>query len=274
MTAVLSTRLTPPQALTALRTESPLVQCVTNAVASSFTANVLIALGAAPAMVDIPSEAGEFAAHAHASVVNLGTPRAEQREAAREVVAATHRWVLDPVAVGTLPVRTDLAAELLESRPAIIRANASEVLALAGMSRGGRGVDSTSTPEQALDAGRSLACDTGAVVAISGSTDLITNGFAVVRVHGGHALLTRITGSGCALGAVMAAFLGVCEPFSAAIAASTVFARASEQAALEAGGPGSFAVAFLDALYTIQPTILTLDERPHPQNPRVQEFAS
>lgn len=261
MPDVLSAVLTPSAALRELRATTPLVQCVTNSVVTGFTANVLLALGAAPAMVDIPQEAGAFAAVAGGSLVNLGTPTAEQRAAALEVAAATRRWVLDPVAVGLLPVRTALAAKLLDAGPAIVRGNASEILAVAGAGAGGRGVDSTTGPEAAADAAASLARRTGAVVAVSGRVDLVADGDRVVRVAGGHELLTRVTGGGCSLGATMAAFLAVCEPLSAAVAASLVFARAAEVAAAAAPGPGSFAVAFLDALAELDPDSLLERDR-------------
>ncbi|WP_203582048.1 hydroxyethylthiazole kinase [Microbacterium hibisci] len=254
-------RLSPAAALTALREAAPLVQCLTNAVVTNYTANALLAVGAAPAMCDIPGEAGLFAGIADGVLVNLGTPTAEQRDAAREAVRATRRWVLDPVAVGTLPVRTALAAELLEHRPAIIRGNASEILALAGAGAGGRGVDATDGPDAAADAARALAVRTGGVVAVSGPVDLITDGDRVVRVPGGDALLTRVTGGGCSLGAVMAGFLGVCAPLEAAVAASALYAAASERAAARADGPGSFAVAFLDALDAVAAAPGDLDER-------------
>jgi len=253
--------LSPADAVDAVRTAHPLVQCITNAVVTNFTANALLALGAAPAMCDIPGEAGVFAGIADGVLVNLGTPTAEQRTAAREAVAATERWVLDPVAVGVLPVRTALAAELVERRPAIVRGNASEILALAGLGAGGRGVDATDDPEAAGDAAVALARRTGGVVAVSGPVDLITDGTRVVRVHGGDALLTRVTGGGCALGATMAAFLGVCDPLSAAIAASAVHAVAAERAARAASGPGSFAVAFLDALAAVSPSDFDTPDR-------------
>ncbi|MFE7398069.1 hydroxyethylthiazole kinase, partial [Streptomyces sp. NPDC057557] len=118
-----------------------------------FTANVLLALGASPAMVDLPEEAGPFARIASGVLVNLGTPHAEQRsamiEAARAAASAGTPWVLDPVAVGALPVRTALARELLELRPTVIRGNASEIIALAGAGGGGRGVDSSHGVEAA-----------------------------------------------------------------------------------------------------------------------------
>lgn len=247
---------TPAECLEALRRAAPLTQGITNAVVTNFTANALLALGAAPAMCDIPGEAGLFASIAGGVLVNLGTPTAEQRDAAREAVGAGTPWVLDPVAVGALPVRTALARDLLAARPTIIRGNASEILALAGAGAGGRGVDATDSPDDALEAARALARETGAIVAVSGETDLIVDADRTARVTGGSALLTRVTGGGCALGAAMAAFAAVTEPFEAAIAASAVWAIASERAASVSRGPGSFAVAFLDELARLEPSDL------------------
>lgn len=240
--------------IAALRRATPLVQCLTNAVVMNFTANVLLAAGAAPAMVDIPDEAGPFAQVASAVLINLGTPRAEQRTAMLEAAAAAvqaHRpWVLDPVAVGSLPVRTALAAQLLEFHPTCIRGNPSEVMALAGKGTGGRGVDSVATPDVARAAAQELARRHHAIVAVSGPVDLVTDGTTDLRIGNGTPILTRVTGGGCALGALVAAFLG-CEPRSTLHAVATAVATytiAAEIAAEGATGPGSFAVRFLDAL--------------------------
>ncbi|WP_216699308.1 hydroxyethylthiazole kinase, partial [Arthrobacter sp. H14] len=209
-------RLTPDHVgtlLDRLREATPLVQCLTNAVVTNFTANVLLALGAAPAMTDIPTEADPFARMASGVLINVGTPHKEQRtgmvEAARAAGEAGTPWVLDPVAVGVLPVRTALASVLLRHAPTAIRANASEVMALAGAGQGGRGVDAVDTAESALDAASALARQHGAVVAISGATDLITDGTDTIRLSNGHPYLTQVTGGGCALGAVTAAFLAL-----------------------------------------------------------------
>lgn len=253
---VVRTSSSPSTVLADLRGTPPLVQCITNAVVTNFTANALLALGASPAMCDIPGEAGLFAGIAGGVLVNLGTPTAEQRDAAREAVAAGTPWVLDPVAVGALPVRTALAHELLGGRPAVVRGNASEILALAGAGAGGRGVDSTDSPEAALDAARALAIRTGGTVAVSGPVDLIVDADRVARVSGGSVLLTRVTGGGCALGAAMAALLAVADGFEAATTASAIWAVASERAEAASSGPGSFAVAFLDALAAIEPADL------------------
>ena len=253
------TPLTVSTILARLRAEPPLVQCLTNTVVTNFTANVLLALGAAPAMTDIPGEAGRFARAASAVLINLGTPHEEQRRAMLEAAAAAHDagtpWVLDPVAVGSLPVRSALAAELLAFRPAAIRGNPSEIIALAGLGSGGRGVDATEEPESAVPAAVLLAEKHGSVVAVSGPTDLITDGVQTLRISNGDALLTRITGGGCALGAVTAAFLAAAgndDGRLAAVAAATaVYTVAAEPAAQAAAGPGSFAAGFLDGLSAV-----------------------
>ena len=255
--------------LEAVRARAPLVQCITNTVVQNVTANVLLALGASPAMVDVATEAGPFARFADALLVNTGTPHAEPRVAALEAVHAARDagtpWVLDPVAVGSLPVRTALARDLLALRPTVLRGNASEVLALLGDSAGGRGVDSTVGTEDARVA--SVAASDGrlvAAVAVSGAVDLlVAPGIGVVRVANGTDLLTRITGGGCALGAVVAAFTSVApeDAGAAAVAATAVHTIAAELAAREAGGPGTFQPLFLDRLASLTPEDVVREAR-------------
>lgn len=239
--------------LAALRRAAPLTHCITNLVADNFTANVLLAVGASPAMVIASEEAGGFAAIAHALLVNVGTitpPDAQAMQlAAAAARAAGKPWVLDPVGAGALPFRTGVVVKLLESRPSIIRGNASEILAVAGTAGGGKGVESTAGSAEALPRARELATRLGAIVAVSGATDYVTDGSEVIAVPGGDALATRVTATGCALGAVMAALAGaLANPLRAAVAASVLFKAAAERAARASQGPGSFAVAFLDQL--------------------------
>jgi hydroxyethylthiazole kinase len=248
-------------ALARLRESAPLVQCITNIVAAQWSANVLLASGAAPAMVDNPSEAGPFAAAADAILINLGTPYPETAEAmiAAVTTAAANAtpWVLDPVAVGPLAWRTELAHTLLEiGSPAVIRGNASEILALGG-GAGGKGVDSLETPEAALNVAQSLARRYGTVVAVSGAMDHITDGDRTVRISNGHPVMTRVTGVGCALGALIAAVAGtVDDGFLAAATATAMMTVAADAAAVSSSRPGSFAVALLDELSDLSPNSL------------------
>ncbi len=242
----------------ALTEAAPLVHCLTNTVVQTITANALLAVGAAPAMVDAPEEAAEFAAVASAVLVNVGTVNARTAEAMRLAAGVASRdartWVLDPVAVGGLGFRTRLAAELVDLGPDVIRGNASEVLALAGAGSGGRGVDSVHSSDDAMDAAVALARRTGGVVAVSGAVDVITDGTRTVGVGGGHPLLTRTTGAGCALGALTAGYVAATgSPLAGAVAAHAHVALAAERAAATAGGPGSFAIGWLDALAALTP---------------------
>jgi len=239
-----------------VRERAPLVHCLTNLVVTNFTANVLLAIGAAPAMVVAREEVGEFAPIANALSVNLGTLDVPQSRAIRAAVDAANGagkpWVLDPVAVGPLSFRTEFALDLLDSKPAVIRGNASEIISLSGGAASGRGVDSTAATDAALDAAQVLALKTQAVVAVTGETDYVTDGRRVIALSNGSPLMTRVTGVGCALSATVAAFVGTAsdrdEFWAATLAAIAYSTIAGELAARDAALPGSFAVAYLDRL--------------------------
>ncbi len=197
-------------ALQQLRHQPPLVHCMTNDVVQTFTANVLLALQASPAMVIDAGEAAQFSTIADALLINVGTLTGERRDAMQAAVtaavAADTPWTLDPVAVGALTLRSDFCQQLLSATPTAIRGNASEILALAGREAGGRGVDSLHQAEAALAAARQLALSYHTLVAVTGKDDYVTDGERTLRVTGGSALMTRVVGTGCALSAVVAAF--------------------------------------------------------------------
>lgn len=249
-----------------LRARRPLVHCLTNGVVKNFTANVLLAIGAAPAMVEHPDEAAEFAAMADALLVNVGTLDVPQIAAIRRAIASANAakkpWVLDPVAVGPLTVRTYFAREIVTMRPRLIRGNASEVMALAGSTGRGRGVDSGDTAEAALLAARTLVKQTGGAVLATGPVDYATDGTQTLACHNGHILLTRVTGVGCAQGAVAAACTAVSpSPLIAAISAAVLMGVAGDLAARVSTRPGSFAVALLDALDQLDGAIVRREAR-------------
>jgi len=236
-----------------LRRYNPLVHCITNDVVTNFTANVLLAAGASPAMVVAIEEVEDFVRIAQALLVNVGTITAATAEAMLKAAAVARQtgtpWVLDPVAAGALAFRTKIVEKLMRFRPAVIRGNASEILAVSGAAGNARGVDSTVSSNEALDAAVKLADSVGTVVALSGKIDYITDGTDVIQVPGGHEIMTKVTGIGCTLGALIAAFLPVTDsPLRAATAASVIYAAVGEQAAKGVRGTGSFAVEFLDQL--------------------------
>ncbi|HEX4500272.1 MAG TPA: hydroxyethylthiazole kinase [Scandinavium sp.] len=236
------------------RSHSPLVHCMTNDVVQTFTANVLLALGASPAMVIDADEVPQFAALADALLINVGTLTKERASAMLLAVESANAnckpWTLDPVAVGALTLRTEFCQNLLTLNPAAIRGNASEILALAGMSHGGRGVDTTETAVAALPAAQALARQISTIVVVTGEVDYVTDGYRTLMVTGGSSLMTRVVGTGCALSAVVAASCALPgDRLDNIAAACGMMKQAGSIATSKSNGPGSFVATFLDALY-------------------------
>lgn len=244
------------QILQQLNDHSPLVHCMTNDVVQTFTANVLLALGCSPAMVIEPEEAEQFAAIANSLLINVGTLTADRQQAMKRAIhsanTAQKPWVLDPVAVGALTFRTRFCHEILSLKPAAIRGNASEIMALAGVSLGGRGVDSLNSTNDALPAAQSLAKQANTIVAISGEIDYITDGVRTIAVEGGDILMTRVVGTGCALSAVVAASCALSgDRLQHVATACALMKQAGKTATQRCRGTGSFISEFLDALYQL-----------------------
>jgi hydroxyethylthiazole kinase len=245
-----------------VREACPLVHNVTNLVVMQFSANMLLALGAAPVMAHAEEEVEDMVALAGALVLNIGTlsppwVRA-MRLAARRARADATPVVLDPVGAGATAYRHLALAELFgDGDPDIVRGNASEIMSVAGQAAATRGVDSAAAAGDALPAARALAARTRGVVCISGAQDHVVgaDGRHAVLANG-HPWMTRVTGVGCSATALVGAFAAV-QPdrWRATVAAMAYLGVAGEWAAercLHAGaGLGSFQVALLDAVHLL-----------------------
>lgn len=253
------------KAVQTARDAQPLTPSITNTVTINFVANAQLAVGGSAAMVYMPDEGEALAKACGAMYLNVGTifPIYEKTLplAAKTLHEEKKPWVLDPVAIGLGQMRTELLQQFKADKPTIIRGNASEIIALAGLwgLQGGsagsdvRGVDSTDSVRSAKAAAMALAQYTGGAVAVSGTSDLITDGTQVLISEGGSAMMPCITGTGCSLGGVMAVYAAVTTPFVAALTGAAIYNWAGRTAAATAKGTGSFQAAFLDALYTAKP---------------------
>ena len=243
--------------LTEIRKKAPLVHNITNYVVMNSSANILLALGASPVMAHSRNEVEEMAAMAGALVINIGTLE-EKWVAAMLLAARTANKsgipvILDPVGAGATAYRSRAVQEILKHASiSVIRGNASEVLSLAVAEVRTKGVDSSiSVSGEMVDAAGEIARQHHCVVAISGEKDLITDGDRVLRVANGVPLMARVTGLGCGLSAVAGAFCAVDRDdlLTAAAAAFGFYGLCGELALNVSDRPGSFYVAFLDALY-------------------------
>lgn len=249
------------EAVRAVKETNPMAGSVTNTVTMNFVANAQLAVGGSAAMVFLPDE-GEFLVSAgNAVYCNAGTLLPISRETLPRTAKAAHDsgkvCVLDPVGIGIGSLRTEILSEIKPYKPKIIRGNASEIIALRNLWKiesgkfinKARGVDSTESVDQAAEAAVELARYTGGTVAVSGVSDLVTNGIGIVRAPGGSEMMTRVTGSGCSLGGVIAVYACVTDPFTAAVTGTLVYNLAGAKAAKKAEGPGTFYSKFLDELY-------------------------
>lgn len=261
---------------TTFKDTSPLVHNMTNDVANNTVANILLAAGASPAMVYDIKEAPEFVKLSHALSLNVGTLTQCTLQSMLATADVAHHnnipWVLDPVAVGATVFRQNACKQLLKFKPDVIRGNASEILALAGMESRSKGTDSADSVKVAIKAAQQLT-KYAKVVVVTGAIDFVTVRNGVVKdnseqevhrgwfIEHGHPLMTQVTAIGCSLTALIAGFIGA-RPLSnvdknldslivATLAALCYYGKAGEIAAADSKGPGSFYVNFLDALYSL-----------------------
>ena len=174
----------------------------------------------------------------------------------KAAVEAGKPWVLDPVGCGATAYRLKTCAALVELKPSVVRGNAGEIMALAGASADGvRGVDSTAASSDAVEAAKALAKTTGGVVIATGEVDYVTDGETTLVVKGGHQTLQKVTATGCSLSSLVGAWVAAAPGprVSAAAACCAFYGACAERAMANGGekGPGSFSVAFLDALSSV-----------------------
>ncbi len=246
------------------REKRPMVHAITNNVTVNDCANIILAAYGAPTMAQDTREVEEITALSDALVLNLGALRAQEAMllAGKKANELGHPIVLDPVAAGASFLRGETCRKLLhELRIAVIRGNASEIRALALGSETTLGVEVNAldkVTEDNLEASaemvRAFSRRVGAVVALTGEIDLVTDGTQTAVLRGGCEMMSRITGAGCMLTALTGAYCGANpdRPFAAAVAAVAVMDACGEAAyervreAME--GTASFRTRLLDAV--------------------------
>lgn len=237
-----------------IRQEKPLILCLTNYVTMDLMANSLLAIGAAPIMTEEEKELEELVLISKVVNINIGTINDALKQRLKTACKLSIKYnkpiILDPVGAGASKIRTQLAINLAQYAE-IIRGNASEILALNSSSyKSSGGVESTSAVSDAKFAAFDLARVTNKVYAITGKDDYITNGSEAKTFSFGNQMMQSVTGMGCSLNAIIAAFRAVVnDPFLATAEAILFYTLCGSVAAENSSGPGSYRVNFLDQLY-------------------------
>lgn len=244
-----------------VKKRQPLVHCITNYVTVNDVANMILACGGSPIMADDAAEAAEITSICDALVINIGTLNARTIEsmilAGERANALGHPVILDPVGAGASSLRTETAFRLLEKvKFAVIRGNSSEIKTVASGIGNTRGVDAATEDNLAetVAMARALSRETGAVIAITGAIDVVTDEKETYICRNGVPEMSRITGTGCMLDGVIAAYLAANpdEPVKAAAAAVSAEGLAGELALArvhrEDGGLSSLHTYLIDAV--------------------------
>ncbi|MCI7302642.1 hydroxyethylthiazole kinase [Ihubacter massiliensis] len=251
-----------------VRSQAPLVHNITNYVTVNDCANILLACGGSPIMADDPAEAADITSICGGLNINIGTLNQStipaMLAAGKKANQCGRPVLLDPVGAGASPLRTQTAGQLLDQVSfTAIRGNVSEIKALSLGSATTRGVDADladAITEDNLDESIRFAQDfsarTGAVIAITGVIDLVCDRQQAFIIRNGHPMLSRITGSGCMLSAMMAAYLTANRdtPLAAAAAAVCAMGLCGEIAyshLKEGEGSGTFRSRLIDAVYCL-----------------------
>jgi len=252
--------------LESVRSTCPLIHNITNYVTVNDCANVLLACGASPIMADDEEEAEEISALCGGTNINIGTLNRRtipaMLKAGHQANLLGHPVVLDPVGAGASRLRTETAQRLLEEvHFAVIRGNISEIKTLANGQGTTKGVDAdmadTVTEENlpgAVGFAKAFARRTGAVVAITGAIDIVADGERAYCIFNGHPMMSSITGTGCQLTALTAAYVtanpGSClEAAAAAVCAMGVCGEIAHQRLGPMDGNSSYRSYIIDAIY-------------------------
>ena len=249
-----------------VRRRHPLVHNITNYVTVNDCANILLACGASPIMADDLGEAEEITALCAGLCVNIGTLNARtipaMLTAGKKANELGHPAVLDPVGAGASRLRTDTALRLIDQvRFFVIRGNISEIktLALGGGSTQGVDADvgdavTEDSLEEAVRFAKGFAQKTGAVIAITGAIDIVADGERAFCIFNGHPMMSGVTGTGCQLSAMTAAYAAAnpdrpLEAAAAAVCAMGVCGQLAHQRLSELDGNASYRNYIIDAAY-------------------------
>lgn len=265
-----------------VRNNKPLIHNITNYVTVNDCANILLACGVSPIMSDDIDEVEEITTICSGLNINIGTLNSRtiksMHKAGKKANELNHPVILDPVGAGASALRTNTAKSLIEEiRFSVIRGNVSEIKAIAGAVSATRGVDAAvedgitaESLQSVVDFAKGYSRKTGAVIAITGAIDVVANSENAYCIFNGRPEMSMITGTGCQLSALLAAFAAA-NPnttLEAAAAATALMGVAGELAyrrMKREDGNASYRDYIIDAVYGMTADILQ-------ENIKIQKF--
>lgn len=202
-----------------VRDKNPLIHNITNYVTVNDCANILLACGASPIMADDINEMEDISSICGGLNINIGTLNIRVTEsmlaAGKEANKLGHPVILDPVGIGASKLRNEVVKLLLENiKFSVIRGNISEINALALGKMGTKGVDAKiedgvteENLNEVIEKIKKFSKELGAIIAVTGAIDIVTDGEKTYIIRNGEAMMSKVTGTGCMLSALITAFI-------------------------------------------------------------------
>ena len=253
-----------------VRKNCPLIHNITNYVTVNDCANMVLACGASPIMADDAAEVEDITTICGGLNINIGTLNSRTITsmllAGKKANLLGHPVVLDPVGAGASKLRTDTAYRLLkEVKFTVIRGNISEIKTLASGAGTTKGVDADvadkvteANLDNAVAFAKAFAAQTGAVIAITGAIDIVADANTAFCIRNGNAMMSSITGTGCQLSALTAAFITAnpghaLEAAAAAVCAMGLAGEIAHKRLSPLDGNSTYRNYIIDAIYNMTP---------------------
>lgn len=244
--------------LQAVRDKSPLVHHITNWVTIFDCAQVVKSFGASPVMAHAPEEVEAMTSIASALVLNIGTLTTDVVDSMKMAAVAANRKgipiVLDVCGAGATPFRDTKCAELLDSAKIdVIKGNSSEIARVAGLAVATQGVDAGQVSADLHEVAKLLSEQRACTVVITGAEDVVASSGKLFLVRNGHAMMTKLVGTGCMATSVIGSFASASPDQipEAATAGLACYEIAAELAVKKADGPASFKQHLFDCIYQL-----------------------
>lgn len=241
-----------------IRKQKPLIHCITNPISINQCANAILSIGAKPIMAEHPKEICEITERANALMLNIGNITDARMKSmmlsikkAREINIPV---LLDAVGAACSKFRREYLTNLLRlSIPPVIKGNYSEIEALHNKDYFSKGVDAEPSIDEnyITETAKELAIKYKTSILATGKTDIVTDGKRVVCIRNGTPELTSVTGTGCMVGALCAAFMTFSKPLDAAIYACCYMGICGELAKTN-NGYGSYMINLMDRISTLR----------------------
>lgn len=257
-----------------VRKSEPLIHNITNYVTVNDVANILLACGARPIMADDANEVSDITSICDGLNINIGT--LNEKSIKSMIIAGKrsnklgHCIVFDPVGAGASEFRTNTAIELIDKiKFDVIKGNISEIKNIVFRSNTINGVDANTNDkvteqnlEDMIELVKNLANKKEVIIVATGAIDLVSDGKKCYVIRNGRPEMSKVTGTGCQLSAIIAAYVAANpdNKFEAVATAVCLMGLAGEIAYAnmqKKDGNSTYCNRIIDAVYNIDSKILS-----------------